>query len=156
MNLLFSNVHLHRGLFIIDRKGILRQITMNDLPVSELRNSHTYIQERGVLTSGVEKYAGNGVLFDVSSHLSRRPLGLYITEYPCNCCLYILCLVIQGWALCGWDAASGTGFPVYWRTWRGWVVHVYVWCGIIMIVIARSVPCWLETWWIDGKCFTLH
>ena len=28
-------VSFYRGLFIIDRKGILRQITMNDLPVSE-------------------------------------------------------------------------------------------------------------------------
>ena len=30
----YSNVFFCRGLFIIDGKGILRQITMNDLPVS--------------------------------------------------------------------------------------------------------------------------
>ena len=33
-HLSFLFAMLHRGLFIIDDKGILRQITMNDLPVS--------------------------------------------------------------------------------------------------------------------------
>lgn len=36
LGIMYLSLRFFRGLFIIDDKGVLRQITMNDLPVSVL------------------------------------------------------------------------------------------------------------------------
>lgn len=86
LNICYSFVP--RGLFIIDDKGVLRQITMNDLPVSRISNSNiNFYLSISLAKVGNLKFS-NSFLPRLEDQLTRpcvwsRPFSIQINTVKC-------------------------------------------------------------------------
>ena len=83
-------IFLFRGLFIIDNKGILRQITVNDLPVGRsvdetlrLVQAFQFTDKHGEVCPAGWKPGADTVTNLYTSHFSENHSLLQATNYPC-------------------------------------------------------------------------